>query len=57
VVLSMEVTMNTYARVALRLFVTTLVIALVEAERAYVEGRLKLPQFLTGQHKQLAAAE
>lgn len=46
--------MNIYARVALRLLVTSLVIALVETERAYVEGRLKLPSFFT---KQMAAAE
>ena len=53
-----EVTMNIYARVALQLFVTALVIAVAETERAYAEGRLKLPWFLTGKkRKQLAAAE
>jgi hypothetical protein len=56
-VLLVEVTMNIYARVALRLFVTTLVIALAETERAFVEGRLNLPPFFARKHKQVAAAE
>jgi hypothetical protein len=50
--------MNIYARVALQLFVTALVIAVAETERAYAEGKLRLPRFLNGRkHKQLAAAE